>query len=331
MVMHVWRGLREVPEALHTAVTMGNYDGVHRGHQQVIATCIEQARELDLPAVAITFYPHPVQVHAPEADLKLITTLEDRLDALAGRGLDATLVLNYNEALYRMTPREFVRDVFVNHLGAQIVVVGEDVKFGAGNSGDINTMRELGAEFGFDVTMVRDILSEQGRRWSSSWIRELLANGEVAEAAHVLGRPHRIRGIVQHGHKRGRELGFPTANLDDSCDGVIPADGVYAGWLIEKVEGAPADVFLPAAISVGTNPQFDGEHRTVEAHVLGRADLNLYGEEVSITFIERLRGMQKFDTVDDLLAQMDDDIRTAAAILGVAVSGRVDPRAVTAR
>lgn len=330
MVMQVWRGLGEVPDACQSVVTMGNYDGVHRGHQQVIATCIQQARTRDLPAVAITFFPHPVQVHAPEADLKLITTLEDRLDALAGRGLDATLVLDYDESLYSMTPREFIEDVFVDHLGAQVVVVGEDVKFGAGNSGDIDTMRALGKDFGFDVTMVSDIMSDGGRRWSSSWIRELLAHGQVAEAAQVLGRPHRIRGIVKHGHKRGRELGFPTANLDDDCDGVIPADGVYAGWLIQKVEGAPADVFLPAAISVGSNPQFDGEHRTVEAHVLGRADLNLYGDEVSITFIERLRGMQKFNSVDELLAQMDDDIRKAAAILGVAVSGRVDPQAVTA-
>jgi riboflavin kinase/FMN adenylyltransferase len=330
MVMTVWRSLEEIPPNMRSVATIGNFDGVHRGHQKLARTCVDRAREREAVAVAITFYPHPVQVHAPEADLRLITTLEDRLDALAGYGIDATLVLEYNEDLYSQTPREFIEQI-VKHLGVMGIVVGEDVKFGKGNAGDINTMRELGEEFGFEVFALDDIESEEGRRWSSSWIRDLLKEGDVKGAARVLGRPHRIRGIVQHGAKRGRELGFPTANLDENADGVIPADGVYAGWLIRRVEGQPAGVFMPAAISVGTNPQFDGESRTVEAHVLGRSDLNLYGEEVAISFIERLRGMTSFDSVDELLLQMDDDIRNAASILGVAVSGRVDPAAVTAR
>lgn len=330
MVMTVWRSLEEIPPNMRSVATIGNFDGVHRGHQKLARTCVDRAREREALAVAITFFPHPVQVHAPEADLRLITTLEDRLDALAGYGIDATLVFEYNEKLYTQTPREFIENI-VNSLGIMGIVVGEDVKFGKDNAGDVNTMRELGKEFGFEVFALDDIESEEGRRWSSSWIRDLLAKGDVKGAARVLGRPHRIRGIVQHGAKRGRELGFPTANLDDDCDGVIPADGVYAGWLIRRVEGQPAGVFLPAAISVGTNPQFDGERRTVEAHVLGRSDLNLYGEEVAISFIERLRDMTSFDSVDDLLLQMDDDIRNAASILGVAVSGRVDPEAVTAR
>lgn len=329
MVMTVWRGLEEVPSNQRTVATIGNFDGVHRGHQQLVRTCVDRAREREALAVAITFYPHPVQVHAPEAGLRLITTLEDRLDALAGYGIDATLVLEYNEDLYVQTPREFIQNI-VEALGMMGIVVGEDVKFGQGNSGDINTLRELGEEFNFEVFVVHDIKSSEGRRWSSSWIRDLLAKGDVAGAARVLGRPHRIRGIVQHGAKRGREMGFPTANLSDDCDGVIPADGVYAGWLIRRVEGQPAGVFLPAAISVGSNPQFGADHRTVEAHVLGRSDLNLYGEEVAISFIEHLRDMKSFESVDALLRQMDDDIRDAASILGVAVSGRVDPKSVTA-
>ncbi|MDO5048925.1 MAG: bifunctional riboflavin kinase/FAD synthetase [Actinomycetaceae bacterium] len=328
--MTVWRGLEEVPSRPRTVATIGNFDGVHRGHQKLARTCVDRAREREAIALAITFYPHPVQVHAPEKDLRLITTLEDRLDALAGYGIDATLVLEYNEKLYEQSPREFIENL-VKTFDVMGIVVGEDVKFGKDNSGDIGTLTSLGEEFGFEVFALPDIESAEGKRWSSSWIRELLDEGDVREAARVLGRPHRIRGIVQHGAKRGREMGFPTANLDERSDGVIPADGVYAGWLIRRVEGQPAGVFMPAAISVGTNPQFDGEIRTVEAHVLGRSDLNLYGEEVAISFIERLRDMKSFESVDALLEQMDDDIRDAASILGVAVSGRVDPESVTAR
>lgn len=329
MVMSVWHGLAQVPEGLRTVVTIGNFDGVHRGHQQLIRICADMAGKKDALAVAITFFPHPVQVHCPGRNLKLITTLVDRLDALAGYGIDATLVLDYNEALYSQTPREFISNIS-KALGVQGIVVGEDMKFGAGNSGSISTLRSLSEEFGFDVIALPDIVDENGTRWSSSWVRELLQEGEVAEAARVLGRPHRIRGVVKHGHKRGRELGFPTANLEEDCDGVIPADGVYAGWLTRQVADAPAGVFLPAAISVGTNPQFDGVQRTVEAHVLGRSDLNLYGEKIAVSFVKRLRGMKKFDSVEELLAQMDEDIREAASVLGVAVAGRVDPSAVTA-
>lgn len=329
MVMTTWRGLAEIPAGVRCVATIGNFDGVHRGHQQILRTCAQMAKEKDALAVAITFFPHPVQVHAPERNLSLITTLEDRLDALAGAGIEATLVLDYNEALYRQTPREFISHIS-QALGLVGMVVGEDMKFGAHNSGDLQTLRELGEEFNFEVGCVPDIVDENGVRWSSSWVRQLLNEGNVAAAARVLGRPHRIRGIVQHGFKRGRELGFPTANLDSNCNGVIPADGVYAGWLTRWVEGQPAGVFLPAAISVGSNPQFGGQERTVEAHVLGRSDLNLYGEEIAISFIERLRGMMKFESVDELLEQMDDDIRDAAAILGVAVAGRVDPASVTA-
>ncbi|MDO5033934.1 MAG: bifunctional riboflavin kinase/FAD synthetase [Actinomycetaceae bacterium] len=327
--MTVWRSLAEIPADLRSVVTIGNFDGVHRGHQQLIRMCMTEAKARDAMPVAITFYPHPVQVHAPERDLRLITTLEDRLDALAGYGIQATLVLDYTPELYSKTPREFVTEIS-EALGVKCVVVGEDVKFGTNNSGDLNTLRTLGNEFDFDVVALPDIEDESGKRWSSSWVRELLAKGDVAAATRVLGRPHRIRGIVQHGHKRGRLLGFPTANLDEGCDGEIPADGVYAGWLVQRVEDQPAGVFLPAAISVGSNPQFDGTHRTVEAHVIGRSDLNLYGQEIAISFIARLRGMMKFDSVDQLLEQMDDDIRDAASILGVPVAGRVDPDSVTA-
>ena len=178
--------------------------------------------------------------------------------------------------------------------------------------------------------MVTDIQAPEGRRWSSSWVRELLAEGDVAGAARVLGHLHRIRGTVEHGFKRGRTLGFPTANLQGGIEGVVPADGVYAGWVVRTVPGTQSAEFLPAAISVGTNPQFDGVERTVEAHVLGRSDLNLYGEKIAVTFVSRIREMMTFDSLDELLFQMDNDLLKTASVLGIAVANRVDPDSVTA-
>ena len=194
----------------------------------------------------------------------------------------------------------------------------------------IDTLRELGRRYGFNVITVTDIEAPEGRRWSSSWVRELLAAG-VSGAARVLGHLHRIRGTVCHGFKRGRTLGFPTANLSEDVEGVIPADGVYAGWVVRAVPGTQSAEFLPAAISVGTNPQFNGVERTVEAHVLGRSDLNLYGERIAVTFVSRIRPMLSFDSLDELLTQMDDDLRQTASVLGIGVAGRVDPDSVTAR
>lgn len=329
--MKVWRTLQEIPTGITSVVTIGNFDGMHQGHRRVIATCRDRAARRGVQAVACTFDPHPRQVHHPDSALALINPLQDRLDAMAATGLDATFVIHYDESVYTLNAEEFVRTYLVDTLGAVEVVVGEDFRFGKGNEGTIDTLRELGRTYGFDVVMVADIEAPEGRRWSSSWVRELLSEGDVAGAARVLGHLHRIRGVVQHGFKRGRELGFPTANLQEGIEGVVPADGVYAGWLVRQVPGTTAGEFLPAAISVGTNPQFDGEQRTVEAHVLGRSDLNLYGERVAVTFVSRIRPMMTFDSLDALLEQMDDDLRVTAFVLGVGVSGRVDPASVTAQ
>lgn len=329
--MNVWTQLSDIPENTRSVVTIGNFDGMHQGHRRVIATCRDRAKRKNAQSVACTFDPHPSHVHRPEQCLALINPVQDRLDAIAACGIESTFVIHYDENVYSLSPEEFVIRYLVQALGACEVVVGEDFRFGAHNSGDIDTLRELGAQYGFGVVIVADIAAPEGRRWSSSWVRELLAEGDVAGAARVLGHMHRIRGVVQHGFKRGRELGFPTANLSQDIEGVIPADGVYAGWLVRQVPGTSAGEFLPAAISVGTNPQFDGEERTVETHVLGRSDLNLYGERVAITFVSRIRPMLSFDSLEDLLEQMDDDLRVTAFILGVGVSSRIDPEAVTAR
>jgi riboflavin kinase/FMN adenylyltransferase len=280
---------------------------------------VEEAEEAGLTSVAITFDPHPVHVHRPQDELPLIASLTDRLERLAATGLDAVLVLEYTLDLARSSPEAFAREHLVGALHSSVVVVGEDVRFGWQNAGDQHTMVRLGHEIGFAVRIITDICAGNGRRWSSTWVRELLAAGDVAGAAHVLGRAHRVRGVVVHGAKRGRALGYPTANLHADDLGVVPADGVYAGWLIRPGH-APADGTskrLPAAISVGTNPTFDGVERTVEAYVLGRTDLDLYGEEVVVELVERLRPMVAFDGVPALLEQMADDVVRTAGILGV--------------
>lgn len=329
--MKIWYELAQVPGDQRSVVTIGNFDGMHNGHRRVVASCVERAARRGAEAVAVTFDPHPTQVHRPELGLELISPLRDRLDAMEASGLDGTLVVHYDASVYSLEAEEFVEEFLVDRLGAIEVVVGQDFRFGRGNSGTVDTLRELGRRYGFDVTMVTDIEAPEGRRWSSSWVRELLEVGDVAGAARVLGHLHRIRGTVEHGFKRGRELGFPTANLGGGIEGVVPGDGVYAGWLVRAVPGTQSAEFLPAAISVGTNPQFAGVERTVEAHVLGRSDLNLYGERIAVTFVARIRPMMSFDSVEDLLRRMDDDLRQTAYVLGIAVATRVDPATVTAR
>ena len=217
-------------------------------------------------------------------------------------------------------------------LGARAVVVGDDVRFGRRNSGDAATLEQIGREDGFEVEIVSTICSDEGRRWSSTWIRQCLKDGNMRQVSRVLGRPHRLRGVVVRGLRRGRELGFPTANLEAATAGVVPPDGVYAGWLIRGCADEGDVQRLPAAISIGTNPTFDDvPQRTVEAHVLGRADLNLYGEEVGVELVERLRPMLAFDGLDALLVQMRADIEDTARILGVPVPEPIRPEDVTAQ
>ncbi|WP_127130748.1 bifunctional riboflavin kinase/FAD synthetase [Georgenia sp. SYP-B2076] len=325
--MQVWTGIEQVPADLGaTVATLGIFDGVHKGHQVILGATVAEAEAAGLMSVAVTFDPHPATVHRPEEHFQLIASLTDRLERLAATGLDAVLVLEYTLDFARATPEEFVRRYLLQALHSTLVVVGEDVRFGRDNCGDRHTMAELGRSLGFGVEILSDIRAENGRRWSSTWVRELLAAGDVAGAAEVLGRAHRVRGVVVHGFKRGRDLGYPTANLLADDLGVVPADGVYAGWLI-RPEHAPDDGTskrLPAAISVGTNPTFHDVQRTVEAYVLGRTDLELYGEEVVIELVERLRPMVTFDGIPALLEQMADDVARSAAILGVPAPARPD-------
>lgn len=329
--MHRWTDLAQVPVGFGpSVVTLGNFDGVHRGHRSVLTRMVTDARAVGARAVAVTFSPHPAQVHHPQTAPPLLTGVADRLLLLERTGLDAVLLLTYTLDFARQSPEEFVSRYLVHGLAARTVVVGRDVRFGWGNTGDRTTMTDLGARFGFEVAVIEDLAAEPEpagpserdpvhRRWSSTWVRELLTEGRVADAATVLGRPHRVRGVVVHGDARGRELGFPTANLASDAAGMVPADGVYAGWLrrLDLPVGA-ADALLPAAISVGTNPTFAGVARRVEAYVLDRTDLDLYGAEVALEFIDRLRPTLRFDSAAELVATMGADVDRARALLAEA-------------
>ncbi|GHD07436.1 bifunctional riboflavin kinase/FAD synthetase [Zhihengliuella salsuginis] len=312
--MQHWTGIDAVPAGFGPAVvTIGNFDGVHRGHSAVLQQLVDESRRRSARSVAITFDPHPRRVHAPDSAMELITGLTDRVELIAESGLDALLTIHYTLEFSRATAEEFVRSIIVEKLGACAVVVGHDVRFGSGNHGDFETMVELGRRYGFEVVGIDD--AGHDRRWSSTWIREALNTGDVTTASEVLGRPHRMRGEVVHGAARGRELGFPTANLSPEATGIIPADGVYAGWLVDA-----AGTRWPSAISVGSNPTFEGVSRQVEAHVIDRPDesiedFDLYGQQVVVEFVERLRPMVAYNGVESLIDQMNDDVAKARTVL----------------
>lgn len=314
--MQKWIDAESVPEATGpSVVTIGNFDGVHRGHQFVFDRVIARAQELGGLAIALTFDPHPAVVHKPDAVAPMLTGLNDKLELMEQAGLDATLVLSYSLDFAQLSPRDFVSTYLVDLLGAKIVVIGRDVRFGKDNSGDLTTLTELGQELGFVVDVVDDYGAPSGgERWSSSVVRQLVFGGEMGAVTQLLGRHHRMRGIVVHGDARGRELGFPTANMSQDSDGMVPADGVYAGWV--SVVGSERSLqMMPAAISVGTNPTFDGVQRRVESYVIDRKGLELYDCEVIVEFVQRLRPTLRFDSMEALITQMAQDVDQARIIL----------------
>lgn len=318
-----WYGLDDIPADLgRTVVTLGNFDGVHRGHREVLSRVVREAADRGAMPVAVTFEPHPIAVLYPERAPAAVMSLEQRLDALGSVGLGAVLVVEFTREFAQQTPEEFVRGTFVDALDACAVVVGKDTRFGVRNSGDVETLRELGAAHGFEVIALDDIGDSpaEGARWSSTQLRAELLAGNVAHAAQILGRPHRVTGTVVHGDHRGRELGYPTANLSQDHEGLVPADGVYAGWLVRlDVDPADLDRTLPAAVSVGTNPTFDGVQRRVEAYVLDRTDLDLYGERVVVEFVSHLRPTLRFDSIEALVDQMSEDVVRCREILSAIV------------
>jgi len=314
--VHRWTDPADTPDDLRPCVvTLGNFDGVHLGHKAVLNALLQAGSERGLPSVAVTFAPHPVAVLHPERAPELVAPGSLRDDLLATTGIDGLLVLAFTETFARLTPEAFVEEIFVKALQARAVVVGEDTRFGVRNSGNVDTLRALGVQHGFEVIALADV--GDGQRWSSSGIRTALAAGDVATAATILGRPHRVVGTVVHGHHRGRELGYPTANLSADAQGLVPTEGVYAGWLtrLDLAPDAP-DRTLPAAVSIGTNPTFDTlDRRTVEAYVLDRTDLDLYDERVMVEFVAHIRPTLRFESIEELCAAMAKDVDRCREIL----------------
>ena len=311
--MQLWRELDAVPDAHdlgRTVVTIGNFDGVHRGHQAVVRRARKVADRVGVPrVVAVTFDPHPFSVLRPDHAPVQLTTIDERATLLADAGVDDVLAVPFTKELAGFSPERFVVEILVETLHAAAVVVGANFRFGKMAAGDVATLRELGAQHDFVAEAVD--LDGGPQVWSSTYIRTCLAAGDVTGAAEALGRPVTVTGPVQRGDQRGRDLGYPTANV--AATGAVPADGVYAGWL-HGIEDQP----LPAAVSVGTNPTFDGERdRRVEAYVLDRDDLALYDRVVTVELVEHVRGMVRFDGVDELLEAMAGDVARTRQVLGL--------------
>ena len=302
-----------------TVVVIGNFDGVHPGHVEVLAEA--HTRRPDLPLVVVTFWPHPVRVLRPERAPMLLTGLDDRIALLRAAGADRVEVVNFTPEFAQLSPEEFVTQVLLP-LHPALTVVGENFRFGHRAAGTVDTLRELGRGR-FEVDALK-LVRFRDEETCSTVIRDALAVGDVAHAAEHLGRPFRFTGVVAHGDHRGRELGFPTANLPVPDELACPADGVYAGWVSRldgrDAHGAPLPDGVdaprwPAAISVGTNPTFDGVQRRVESYVLGRTDLELYGAPIAVEFIARLRGQVRFEGIEALIVQMNSDVRRSREIL----------------
>lgn len=280
-------------------VLIGVFDGVHKGHQELLnrAKAIADGRQI----IALTFDPHPTTVFAPDRAPTMLTTLADRVELLKIHGADQVAVMKFNEKFAAMSPDDFVKTILVDQLHASTVIVGKNFTYGHKAAGTVETLIESATQYNFTVD-AQELNADESEVISSTRIRSLVIDGSVEDARLLLGRPHRLDGVVVHGEKRGREIGYPTANLGKIEGQTIPADGVYAGWLTVGIN------FWPAAISIGTNPTFVGERgRQVEAYALDQEGLDLYDKNASIEFGWRLRPTLKFDGLEPLLAQMKID------------------------
>jgi riboflavin kinase/FMN adenylyltransferase len=288
-------------------VTIGVFDGMHRGHVQMVGHAVRRAREMGVPSVLMTFDPHPSEVVRPGSHPAQLTTLRRRAELVEQLGVEVFFVLPFTVELSRVPADEFVHTVLVERLHVAEVVVGENFTFGHKAAGEIELLRSLGRRFGFTAEGV-GLLSQGELTFSSTYIRSCIDAGDVAAAGIALGRPHRVEGIVVRGDQRGRSLGYPTANLSTPRHAAIPADGVYACRFVHRRRE------LGAAVSIGTNPTFSGRERRVEAYVLDLQE-DFYGERVALDFVERLRGMCRFDTPEELVAQIDDDVVRTRKVL----------------
>jgi riboflavin kinase/FMN adenylyltransferase len=311
-MMRKFFGLEELPrEASRSAVTIGKFDGVHVGHREILSQLCAISREHKLISTVVTFDRHPTALLSPEERPHDIVSLTERLELIESAGVDQCVVLQFDEHLAALSPEEFAQRILVDALHAQVVLAGHDFRFGENATGDITALQVLGKQLGFEVVLIDDVSVSQGTRASSSLIRQYISEGDIAQAALLLGRFPKVAGQVVHGAKRGRELGFPTANLSAEATGVIPADGVYAGWFHDHGH------VYPCAISVGMNPTFDDiHHRSVEAYLLDQ-NQDLYDHLVEIEFVSRLRGMVAYAGVEPLIEQMKADVEKTREVLGL--------------
>jgi riboflavin kinase/FMN adenylyltransferase len=307
-----WTAAAQVPADFGpSAVTVGKFDGVHAGHRAVIERLIAVADERGLVPTVVTFDRNPLSVVRPEACPDPLVSNEQKRELLADAGVAATLMVTFDDEFRSMPAEEFVSGILVGALHAQAVLVGADFRFGSRGAGDVALLRSMAADFGFEVIEIDDVASSGDRRVSSTWIRELLSAGDVRAASELLGELPSIRAEVVHGAQRGRTLGYPTANLSPAVEGFIPADGVYASWLV--VDGVP----YGAAVSIGNNPTFEGvPEKQVEAHAFDQS-FDLYGRTVEVRFVEFIRGMRKFSGAEELAAQMGRDEQRIREILGL--------------
>ncbi|WP_018220649.1 bifunctional riboflavin kinase/FAD synthetase [Salinispora pacifica] len=309
--MQRWRGYDAAPGGWgRSVVTIGVFDGVHRGHQAIIGHAVARARELGVRSVVVTFDPHPAEVVRPGSHPAVLTEPARKAELIEALGVDVLCVVPFTPDFSRLSAEAFAHDVLVEHLHAALVVVGENFRFGHRAAGDVALLEQLGRTFGYAVEGA-PLVAEAGTIFSSTYIRSCVAAGDVVAAASALGRPHRLEGVVVRGDRRGRELGFPTANLLCHRYAAIPADGIYAARLVRRGQREP----LLAAVSVGTNPTFSGQERRVEAYVLD-FDADLYGERLALDFVAHLRGQVRYDSIEPLVAQMAEDVERTRQALG---------------
>ena len=322
--MQRWTGLDAIPDDVGPCVvSIGVFDGVHRGHRSILERAVDAAHERGALSVVVTFDPHPAKVVGRPVPATL-TDMHRRVQLFADVGVDRVFVLPFTREISEWAPEEFVQRLLVDRLHVVHIVVGENFRFGHKQAGDVELLRRMGADYGFTVDAVSLLTSGDTVPVSSTWIRERIAAGDVAAAAEGLGHLYSVSGPVVRGNGRGKPMGYPTANVDVAEDIAVPADGIYAGWLVR----APSfenpfgpRVRLPAAISIGTNPTFDGTERRVEAFVIDvvpRDSLDLYGERVSVEFVQWLRGMVKFEGIEPLIEQMAEDVRRTREVLQAA-------------
>ncbi len=312
--MQRWRGIDGAPPGWgHSVVTIGVFDGVHRGHQQIIGHTVERARQDGIASVVVTFDPHPSEVVRPGSHPAILTESARKADLIEGLGVDVLCVIPFTVEFSHLSAETFAHDVLVEHLHATAVVVGENFRFGHRAAGDVALLHRLGRTFGFTVEGA-PLVSTGGTDVSSTYIRACVDAGDIEAAALALGRPHRLEGVVVRGDQRGHQIGFPTANLMLAPHLAVPADGVYAAWLIRRgtrFRDSPAR----AAVSIGTNPTFSGRERRVEAFVLD-FDGDLYGERLALDFVRRLREQRHYDGAGALADQIEKDVAETRAALG---------------